>query len=429
MHVESRFSITAIAMLASLLPRATAAQVTGVTLEEAISLAVRSQPAIIQARGDVLLAQAERREAIGNWLPSLTGTSGWSTNSSQRFDQATQRTVNGASTSYSAGFNASLQIFDGFRRAAQSRASSAGATSADAALVNQRFQVALQTKRAFFSAVAADELVRVAETRVQRGEEQLKISKEKLAAGSAIRSDTLRGRVELGNAELQLLNAQTQRATAEADLARLVGLDGPVRALGDSSLYTLPSLDTAGLRQEALLNSPAIAQAEATAAAAHAQMGVSRSQYFPTVTASYSNSWAGSAVDQLNNSWTARLSLSWPIFNGFTRETSVARSLASRDAAEARADDARRQTNAELTQQFAALASASARIQIAEASREAAEEDSRVQRERYRLGAATILDVLTAQVNVDQVAVDAVEARHDFLVAQAGIETLIGRDL
>ncbi len=405
------------------------AQVMTVTLEEAIELALRAQPNVVRARGDLDVARATQREALGNWFPTLSASSGWSTNSATRFDPNTQRTVTAASTSYSAGLSASLELFDGFRRPALNRAASAGTESAEAALVNQEFQVILQTKQAFFNALSAAELIRVSETRIERAAQQLKIAKDKLAAGSATRSDTLRAMVELGNARLQLLNAQAQQATAEANLGRLVGVDGPVRPIADSSIFRLDKLDTAALREEARRNSPVVRLAEAQARAAAAQVAVSRAQYFPSVTASYSQSFAGNSLDALNNTWSARLSLSWPLFNGFSRELGLSRSLAAREAAEVQAADARRQVDAQFTQYLAALDAAQEQLVIAEASRVAAEEDLRVQQERYRLGAVTILDVLTSQVNLDQAEVDLVQARLNLLLAKAQLEALIGREL
>ena len=59
----------------------------------------------------------------------------------------------------------------------------------------------------------------------------------------------------------------------------------------------------------------------------------------------------------------------------------------------------------------------------------AAEEDLRVQQERYRLGASTIVDVLTSQEALNQAEVDAVTARFDYVRARAQISALIGRTL
>ncbi len=405
------------------------AQVRTVSLDEALALALQEQPSVVQARGQVSVAGASRRQALGNWLPSVSLSSSWSTNSSERFDPTTQRNISAASTSVSGGLSSSLELFDGFRRAAQGRSARADVDAAEATLINQEFQVILQTKQAFFNALAADELVRVTETQIQRAEGQLRIAREKLAAGSATRSDTLRSMVELSNARLQKLNAETLRATAEANLARLIGVDGRVSAEADEALMTIAPLDTTTIREEALYRAPSIGQAEAAARAADAGVAVSRAQYFPSLTGSYQNSFSGQQIDALRNSWSVRFSLSWPIFNGFTRELNQTRSAATRDAAYAQAADARRQVNAQLTQYLAAIDAAQTRLEIARASRAAADEDSRVQRERYRLGVATIVDVLTSQVNLDQAEVDEVQARFDFLVAKAQIEALIGREL
>jgi len=138
---------------------------------------------------------------------------------------------------------------------------------------------------------------------------------------------------------------------------------------------------------------------------------------------------ANSPLNDLNPSWSARLSFSYPLFNGFSRELQMTRSAVTREATYAEAEDARRQVTAQLTQYLAALVSARTRLEIAEANRAASEEDVRVQRERYRLGAATIVDVLASQVNLDQAEVDIVQARFDFLVAKAQIEALVGREL
>jgi outer membrane protein TolC len=52
-----------------------------------------------------------------------------------------------------------------------------------------------------------------------------------------------------------------------------------------------------------------------------------------------------------------------------------------------------------------------------------------MQRERYRLGAVTIIEVLTSQGNLDQAQVDLVQARYDYLVARAQIEAVVGHSL
>ncbi len=114
--------------------------------------------------------------------------------------------------------------------------------------MDARFQQALTTTNQFFDALAAAQLVRVREASVRRAEEQLKVSVAKLRAGSATRSDSLRSLVTLGNARLDLIQAQTDLATAEASLARLIGETGPGAARRTTRAFyrVVAAVDTAG---------------------------------------------------------------------------------------------------------------------------------------------------------------------------------------
>jgi outer membrane protein len=414
------------------------AQVPTVTLDDAIKLALRVQPSVVTATGNVDVAHAQQRQAIGNWLPTVNLSSGLIRRftANQALNTGALQQTNNA-FSYTAGLNASVTLFDFGRRLFQNRQMNANAGAMEAALVNQKFQVTLQTKQAFFNALAAVDLERVATTAVQRADEQLKITREKLAAGSAIRSDTLSATVTLGQAKLQVLNAQAQRATQEANLARLIGFDGRVAPLGDSAVVAVIDVDTVAVRTEALRSSPVVSQADAQLRLAESVVNANRTNYLPTLTASYNNtrvgqggSWTGGFnFGGLTPTSSLSMTLSWPIFNGFVRETNLTSASASREAAEASAADQRRVVNAQVTQYLAALRSAQISLSIAQASREAADESLRVQRERYRLGAATIVDVLNAQQQLDQSEVDAVNARVSYQIARAQLEALLGRSL
>ena len=68
-------------------PRVAAQQAEGprrVTLEEALTLAYRSQPATVAAEGAVETAEAGRLEAVGAFLPTLTASSAYANSSNER---------------------------------------------------------------------------------------------------------------------------------------------------------------------------------------------------------------------------------------------------------------------------------------------------------------------------------------------------------
>jgi len=402
-----------------------------VTLQDAIQRALRVQPGMVQARGDESNAGMQRAAAVGAFLPTVTLNS-------SAFRQNKSSIVNGfpvqaGTYQYNTGLNLSVDLFDGLRRVQRYRNAAATAAAAEAGYTNQTFQVTLQTKQAFYNALATEELVRVAQSQVRRAQRQLEISVDKLHAGSATRSDSLRSTVDYGNARIALLQAQANLATAQANLGRQVGIDSLVRAVPDSALPPLP--DSTGLRGAALESSPQVLQAEAQARALAASVWDQRSQYLPTLSVSYNTSsqgltqaWQGFGLPNRNIN-RLQFSLTWTIFNGFVREQQQTSAAVQRDVATARAADTRLLVNATLTQQLAAAVTAFEQIEIARANVAAATEDLRVQNERYRVGAATILDLLTSQAALTQAEVNLVQTRFNYLIARAQVEAVVGRTL
>jgi outer membrane protein len=413
------------------------AQDRAVTLAEAIRLAERTQPTVVQAEGQVRTAAAQRRNAWGSFLPSLNANSSASeffSEGASRIDPVTGQLTSGNSSnrSYNTSLSASVDLFTGFRRGAELRAAKAGQLQAEASLVDTRFQQALTTTNQFFDALSAAQLVGVREASVRRAEEQLKASVAKLRAGSATRSDSLRSLVTLGTTQLDLIQARTDLATAEANLARLIGEVGRVRAADDSSFHQVVAVvDTQALRSEIEARSPRIQSALASESVANANVRAARSAYWPSLTLGANTGWNASRASDYTffNQRQVSLQMSWSLFNRFDRELAIAQREASYDLARATANDERRAVQAELTAQLAQLDAARAKIDITGTSVAAATEDLRVQQERYRLGASTIVDVLTSQEALNQAEVDVVNARFDYLRAKAQLEALIGRTL
>jgi outer membrane protein TolC len=420
-----------------------AAQIPTITLDDAIRLSRTVNPGVVQAVGSVRNAEAAVRSAsLGAYLPSVTGTSNANRSFSENARVVDGEVISGgrSTNSISMGLSANMELFTGFRRGADSRAAKANRASAEASLTDQQFQVNLSTTQAFFDALAAQQLITVREASVKRAEEQLNLSVNKLRVGSATRSDSLRSLVNLGNARLALVQTQSDVARTQAVLGRSVGLETRVAAADDSTFYSAPiSVDTANVTQEALERSPTVQATEANQTAAEAQLRSSRSGYWPTLNLSASTNWSGNNNNDLGsievsnyklyNNRQVSLGLNWTIFNRFQREQTIVNRLSALDVAEATARDTKRGVQASLTTQYAALDAAALRIDITSTSVLAAAEDLRVVQERYRVGAATILDVLTSQEALQQAEVDVVNARFDYLRAKAQLEALIGRRL
>jgi outer membrane protein len=413
-----------------------ATQVPQITLAEALRLAAQNAPAMVQARQAVRTAEWSRRTAMGAFLPSLSTSASGSKAGSERYNSATgQRVVNPFPYSESYGLRASVNLFTGFQRGANLRAANATIDLREAAQLQQSYATALAAKQAFFTALANAELVTVSETQLRLSEVQLRLTSEKLRLGATTRADSLSAMVAYGNAQLQLIQARANLQYAQVNLGRTIGVDGAVAPVRDSTLEVrLGTLDTAALHREALATAPSVRQSEASLMSARAALSAQRAQWFPTISASWSQNWSRSTsaitdtTSWLGN-WNVGISISFPIFNGFQRESNIANADANVTTAQANLRDARLALDASLTQAIASLYATSQQIDIARASVAAAEENLRMQQERYRLGTSTIVDLLTSQTSYNQAAANLVSARYNYLVARAQIEALVGHSL
>lgn len=394
------------------------------TLQQALERAVKVDPRAVSARGSQQVAAAAELSATGAYLPSLTASANSALVSSAGGGPDGRRPTVGA------GLSLGYDLFTGFRRGAQRTQARAQVQSAEAGRVRDEATVALDTTRAFFAALEARELASVAEARVRRAQEGLEAARRKAQAGTGTRSDSLRAEVELNTAQQQLLDQQNQAEVAAFALGRLVGASTAVEAVADAPVDVLEPLpDAEAYLAEVEQGSPDVRAAEASAQSARAGVQGARSQYYPQLNLGAGYSWAGTVAPQLpgDTGWQVRLGLTFPLFDGFRREEAQVRAGVSETVAQAQLADTRRAVRSTAEQLLGALRLARQRVSLNEKSVVAATEDLRVQRERYRMGVSTMLELLTSQSALVEAETNLVTARYDYRVARAALLALVGR--
>lgn len=425
--------------LAALIPAALSAQATPVTarpitLSEAIELARRNSPQTIAARNAINASEATVRTRFSAFLPTLSGSmsSGWS--AGQVFDSKGDivNRNNVTPWSWSRRLSANWVLFDGGDRNFQLRVARANVAAAEANEVAAEFSIAYSVSQQYYAALAARESRSAAETALAEAEQNLRAANARVAAGAATRSDSLRAVILVGNQQLAVLSAENDLQNANAALSRLVGVNFTVTAADADTALAPVSADSAQLAQF-LVSAPPIQTARASLAAASASVRSSRTDYFPTLSTSYGIT--NNMSDSTFQLWQGRtlqnksfgLSLNVPIFNGLAREEAVQRAKITEMNARASLRDAELLAQQQLVQYLGQLRLAQARIAIQQASLEAAQEDLRVQQQRYQLGASTQLELLTTQTQLNSARFNLVNARYQVRIAKAQLEQLLGR--
>ena len=399
-----------------------------VDLPTAISRALATSPVMASGDAGVRIARSEARVAHGAFLPSLTATS-----TALRSDMSTVSTLGtSGATSYSAGLSTGLELFTGGRRGADQARARADLQYAEANDVAQRYQVTLGAERAYFEALRGGELMTVADARVVRAERGVRFAQDRVRAGTATKSDDLRSRLELTAARLQAVAARDTLQTAAYALGRIVGADGPVGARAPTSLDPRQlALTDSDIVVLATQSAPVVQAADASMRATEAATRSARALYAPDIKllGGYNVANQTQLIGATRPGWQVALGTSFPLFNGFQREDAVARSDAAADVSRVTARDATRLVRTEALRLLSALRFSEQSIGLAAEAVSAAQEDLRVQTERYRAGIATSLDRLTSEFAVTQAELSLVAARYNYQVTRVALEALVGRML
>lgn len=424
---ESRWWIVAALSLLLTAPVQAQTQERTITLQETIDLALQTDPLAVAAATDLATAEADQLVARGSWLPQLTLTSGYSKSSQARVNRSTGLL---SSESYSAGAQASIVLFAGGERIAQNRAANARVVASSAEYRAQTFETILGATEAFYEAAAARHLSALAEQRRVRAEQQLAFAKTRLELGTATTSDVLRAEIELGNAELAVLDAAASFRTATLNLGRWVGVAGGVQPVAEALPERAPELpDRAILVESALRSSPLVVASEAELKGVEADRWTGYSAYLPVVELIGGYDWSSAEFPPDRRSWNVSLAASLPLFDQFRREAAVKRDAALLRLARARSRDARIAIQASVESALQEVLSAEQRVEVSKRASELAREDLRVLEERYQADAATILDLQASQVALTESEIAAVRARQALGTALAELETVLGRKL
>jgi outer membrane protein TolC len=399
-----------------------------VTLSQAIEQAARLDANYVQSLGNVSSAEWGRRAARTAFvLPSVAVSTDFTRYSSAFFNIGTGTLQN---KSVMARVDAQYELFS-LRKLAELSRSGAALDAAHAQEQQARFAAAIVTESDYYSVLASVELLRSAEDRVKRAEEGLSVARARVTSGAAVRSDSLQLMLELTRARVDLLRQRSALTVARLELGRRVGAEGPVDAapLDTTQVAALPvALEQAVTL--ALESGPAWRSARASERAASAAVREASSDYFPSLTVSAAHQRFDTRFfPGARNVSSVTLGIQWMLWNGGQREIALAEARTRRNVAQAIRADLERGARADVTESYEAYNTARASAELSSTAVLVAQENYRVQESRYRAGAATILDLLDAQVGLTQAEADLVQARYGTRLALAGLEAMLGQRL
>lgn len=368
---------------------------------------------------------------------------------------------------------------------AQRRATSAKVRQAEATLVQQVTQAYLEVLR-------EQEAVLLAQKQVENSQYNLRLAQGQLEVGSATPIDVGQAQVQVGRNQVAVLQAQNALSTARMRLLQQLGVSVDQQVeLTTTFELTEPTWTVDSLYAQALQSNPGLASARSTEQAASVGVGSARSAYYPSM--SISTGWSGftqqasstdlqvaqaeaqvansvqqcnytnelysrladplplmdctqyqftdaqrQAIVSRNNQFpfsfqrsppNVSLSFSLPLFQGLTRQRNLEAARIQRDDAALQLRDQELALRANVSIDLATVKTDYQSALLEGTNRDLAEQQLRLARERYQLGAITFVDLVNAQTVLAQADRDrsaAIFAYHD---AVSALEALVGTSL
>jgi outer membrane protein TolC len=399
-----------------------------VTLADALRQAANVDPNYVAALRDIADVRWVQRAAYAAFIIPATTLSVTQTRSDQQvFNFGTGEFANRL-TQAQADFQ--LNLFRGLSKFFQAGQAGALVAQADANELAARFETALLTEADYYEVLAQRELTRVAEERVRRAEEQLAIARARVVGGAAVQTDSLQLLLELTRAQVDLLRQRALLRGARIQLGRRIGV---TRAVDAAPLEALPPgplpITEQQAVQEALEVGPDYRAAQAGVRAAERGYSAVWGQYVPSVDlfASYQAFGDEFFLPDDSKRWIYGFSINFPIWNNAQREIQLSVAKSNREVARAVRDDTERGVRRDVIVAFEFFEFARRSAGLAETAVVVARENLRVNQERYRVGATTILDLLSSQVSMVEAEAGVVQARQQERLALAALEALLGR--
>lgn len=415
----------------------------GLSLRDAVALALGQSPQIQIAEARADQASARLTQARSTWLPQIQLSETWTEGNNpvyvfgslleqgrfgpEHFDP-TFLNDPPSFENYRMALSLRAPVFDQFRRISRISQAELGVRGAGAGLTGTRQQMIFETLRLYDGVALAEQQKQVADESVKSAEADVAKIRDLAETGLVVQSDLLAAEVQLSDLVQRRIEAEGNVAIARAALSAALGLPASEPLQLTSAMETPPSdeLPLAELIAEAPQHRPDLVGSDVAARAARLETRIARGSYLPRLDAFATFGASGESISDNDDDKLYGAVVTIDILQP-GRMGRVAEARAGEKAAEAEAERLRRNAEVEILSAHYRLTAARQSLDVAERNVARAEEAFRIVRDRYGEGLTTITEQLRAQTALLNARLNLLGARSAARVSYAGVLLASGR--
>jgi outer membrane protein len=404
------------------------------TLEWALVQAYQNNPSLNAQRAALRALDESVPQALSGYRPKLSVTASGGYN---YFAELTKARTPGGGASYDQfeqslgtrqfGATATQTLFNGFQTANRTRQAESQVAGARETLRVTEQQVLLDAATAYMNLIRDQAILDLNRRNVEVLTEQLKQTRDRFNVGEVTRTDVAQAESRLAAGRSQLLQAQSNDITSQANYRRVIGVN-PGRLDPGTPVYRLSPATVQRAIVEGQTQSPSVLAAAYGVDVAELAVKISEGALYPNLglTAAYTQSYdtQPQSLRQTNVSILGQLTV--PIYQGGAEYSGIRQNKETLGQQRLNLDVNRDQARATVVQSWGQLDAAKAQIEATTAQVNAAEIALNGVREEARVGQRTTLDVLNAQQELVNARVALVTAQHDRVVASYTLLAAVG---
>lgn len=409
------------------------------TLEECVDYAIQNNISVKQSELDLKSSDIDKLEAVGGFLPSLSGNANYSINTGASINPVTNQFQNQTFKSFSASANSGVMLFNGLANWKTLQRAKLNKIANSYRLDKMKDDIALSVANSYLQILFNKEQLKVQKNQNLITKENIKRTQELIDAGLLPAGDIFELQATDATQEQQIVATENTLLIAKIGLCQTLLIEDFANFDISDEVIDLPMTNITNESQEAILEKAKesvndVKIAMANLEVAKKDVSLSRSSYLPTLSGffGYNTRWAESTpynfIDQLTlfDGTGVGLQLSVPILNGFATRGRVQRAKINKERSEFQLKQAELDLERNVYQAYNDVINAKKSYEAAQKTLDARKQSFNFSKERFEVGLMNSFDFSQSTLAFENAQSEVLRTKYDYLFRTKILEFYFG---
>lgn len=425
------------------------------TLEECVMYAVENNLSIEQFELDLENAKIDKSDAIGNFLPDLSASTSFSSNTGFSINPTNNLPTTSTQNNVNASVSTSVNLFDGLRNVHRLNRAKLNAIANQYRLDNLKDDIRLNVAITYLQILSNKEALAVSRAQYAFTEQDLKRTKELVASGVVPQGDLLEIEATAAGQEQQIVNNENSVLISRINLAQLLQITDYENFDIASESFEIPPSSILNNSAKTIFTKALefrndIRLSEMNVQLAEKDLAISKGALMPTLGAFFNYGTRYSDVAQIPgpslvpggppvfftpnfgdqlwifDGFSYGVQLNIPVFNGFSVRNGIERSKISVERNKLQLEQDKLALETTINQAYVDVTNFAKAYEAAQKTLEARRLAYQYAKERFDVGLMNSFDFSQAQSRVDNAEAEVVRTKFEYIFRLKVLEFYFG---